>query len=117
MRGSHAASPAEAACRRSDLGVDLRTLQPGEARLLERAVNLAADMPTGRYTAFLHLPDPDVRLDGRPEYAIRLANRQMWDEATGYNRLPAEIEVQEEAWLSGHGAYTMVETRRSPGSR
>ena len=41
----------------------------------------------GNYKVCLHLPDPKPNLAGDSRYAIRLANQDCWDEATGYNYL------------------------------
>jgi len=40
----------------------------------------------------LSLPDPETRLRDRPEYSIRLANKGLWEPATGSNLL-AQIQV------------------------
>jgi hypothetical protein len=50
-------------------------------------VQLPENIPAGSYQLFLHLPDGDPELAKRPEYAIRLANANMWDKSTGYNNL------------------------------
>jgi hypothetical protein len=50
-------------------------------------VQLPENIPAGSYQLFLHLPDGDPALAKRPEYAIRLANANMWDKSTGYNNL------------------------------
>jgi hypothetical protein len=55
-----------------------------------------ADMPTGDYELLLKLPDPAPHLAGRAEYAIRLANELIWEEATGFNRLLHTLTV---SWL------------------
>ncbi|MBR3647469.1 MAG: DUF4832 domain-containing protein [Paludibacteraceae bacterium] len=41
----------------------------------------------GEYKIFLYLPDPKPTLAANPKFAIRLANRDCWDETTGYNYL------------------------------
>ena len=51
------------------------------------------NVPEGNYDLFLHLPDPEPTLYGNPAYSIRLANDNVWDAATGYNNLNAEIEI------------------------
>jgi hypothetical protein len=50
-------------------------------------VKLPVNMPAGSYQLFLYLPDVDPVLAKRPEYAIRLANVNMWDKSTGFNDL------------------------------
>ena len=41
----------------------------------------------GQYNIYLYLPDPKPTLHDDPRYAIRLANKDCWDETTGYNYL------------------------------
>lgn len=41
----------------------------------------------GEYNLYLHLPDPKPSIAKDPRYAIRLANKNCWDEKTGYNYL------------------------------
>jgi hypothetical protein len=51
-------------------------------------------MAPGVYRAALALPDPEPRLAGKAEYAIRLANRGVWQAATGDNALGWRIVVR-----------------------
>ena len=41
----------------------------------------------GEYKLYLNLPDPYPSLHDNPLYSIRLANKDVWEEATGYNYL------------------------------
>ena len=41
----------------------------------------------GVYKLYLNLPDPKPTLRNNPRFSIRLANENMWDDATGYNYL------------------------------
>lgn len=41
----------------------------------------------GTYTLYLNLPDPEPALANNPFCSIRLANEDMWEETTGYNKL------------------------------
>jgi Domain of unknown function (DUF4832)/Domain of unknown function (DUF4874) len=70
---------------------DPRFWLPGSDISLDLNVNLSG-VPAGQYKVLLHLPDPE--LYGRTEYAIRLANKDVWEEATGFNNLLATLEVQ-----------------------
>jgi hypothetical protein len=57
-------------------------------------LNLNVDLsnvPAGQYEVLLYFPDP--MLYGRSEYAIRLANKDVWEENTGMNNLLAMLEV------------------------
>lgn len=42
---------------------------------------------TGNYRVYLNLPDPYATLHDNPDFSIRLANRDLWEEETGYNYL------------------------------
>ena len=50
-------------------------------------------MPAGEYELYLNLPDPEVTLYNNPAYSIRLANENVWDETTGYNKLNIKIQI------------------------
>jgi hypothetical protein len=50
------------------------------------------NIPAGQYEVLLHLPDPE--LYSRAEYAVRLANKDVWEEDTGMNNLLAQIEIR-----------------------
>ena len=41
----------------------------------------------GSYTLYLNLPDPEESLHDNPLYSIRLANNNVWEESTGYNKI------------------------------
>ncbi|MFN3266899.1 MAG: DUF4832 domain-containing protein, partial [Deinococcales bacterium] len=54
---------------------------------LETVIRLPSGLETGIYTLYVHLYDPETSLQNRPEYAIRLANQEMWDAQLGFNQL------------------------------
>jgi len=65
--------------------LDPRFWEPGAL-----SVMLSATLPSnlsGTYNVYLNLPDPAATLHDNPLYSIRLANKNMWEEATGYNLL------------------------------
>lgn len=73
---------------------DPRTWLPDLGEITVNAqAELPASMPPGRYDVLLALPDPHPALYNRPEYAIRLANRGMWESQTGLNRIGVSIDV------------------------
>lgn len=41
----------------------------------------------GTYNVYLNLPDPYPSLHDNPNYSIRLANKDTWEQETGYNKL------------------------------
>ena len=63
-----------------DLGSDPRSWHPGRYRI-EKTITL----PAAKGTFYLHLADP--LLPDRPEYSAALANQNVWQSATGYNKL------------------------------
>lgn len=69
-----------------------RSWLPG-THTIEHGFCLPTDLPTGQYELLLHLADPYPSLTNRPEYAIRLANENLWEEATGFNRLLHQVVV------------------------
>ncbi len=77
-----------------DLTDDPRTWFAGdETHTIEQAFCLPPDLPFGNYALLLHLPDPEPALVDRPEYAIQLANQNVWEPATGFNSLLHQIVV------------------------
>lgn len=61
-------------------------------------MDLSIGVPTqslspGRYEVLLNLPDTSTRLRDRPEYSIRLANLNMWEPGSGFNKLGFSLEV------------------------
>lgn len=73
---------------------DPRFWLPGETITLDLKATLPADLPNDDYQLLLHLPDPLPSLSARPAYAVRLANADVWEADTGYNRLLAAVTVQ-----------------------
>ncbi|MBR5499073.1 MAG: DUF4832 domain-containing protein [Bacteroidales bacterium] len=66
--------------------VDPRYWFAGETVTVEKAVSIPAGT-TGNCTLYLNLPDPKPTLHDNPMFSIRLANNNVWDESTGYNKL------------------------------
>ena len=56
----------------------------GKTRLFEVDFKAPAK---GSYTLYLNLPDPEETLHDNPLYSIRLANKNVWEESTGYNKI------------------------------
>lgn len=52
-----------------------------------------ADVKSGSYELLLNLPDPRPSLRRRPAYSIRLANADLWEEGTGYNKLNHRVTI------------------------
>ena len=66
--------------------VDPRFWLPEEEHKFTLACTLN-DMASGEYKLYLNLPDPYESIHNDPRFSIRIANENMWDEATGYNYL------------------------------
>ncbi len=50
-------------------------------------LRLPSALPAGNYSLALWLPDAAQSLQPQPNYALRLANTNVWDDATGENKL------------------------------
>ena len=55
---------------------------------------LADELPMGSYDLLLKIEDPHESIRDRPEYSIRLANLDVWEEETGYNSLQHQLVVE-----------------------
>ena len=67
--------------------VDVRRWLPGQIIKVDANVPISQDVPNGTYNVNLWLPDASTSLRSRPEYAVRVANLNVWQPATGYNLL------------------------------
>jgi len=56
-------------------------------------IGIPNDMLSGEYELYMNLPDPEESLYTNPDYSIRLANKDVWEEATGYNKLGVIVQV------------------------
>jgi len=52
------------------------------------------NMPAGDYDLYLFMPDASESLATRAEYAIRLANENIWNDSTGYNSLDYVVKIK-----------------------
>ncbi len=75
------------------LKTDVRFLFSGHHDINEE-IQINKTIPSGRYDLFLFLPDANVGLSNRPEYSLRLANRDTWESNTGYNSLHQSITLK-----------------------
>lgn len=66
--------------------IDPRRWLPGETSTPVLSCILDEAMH-GPYEVFLNLPDPYPSLHDNPDFSIRLANKGVWNEEKGYNRL------------------------------
>ncbi len=65
---------------------DIRQLSPGSHQL-RHSIQLGADVKSGQYELLLNLPDGYSSLATNPAYSIRLANENIWEAHSGYNKL------------------------------
>ena len=61
---------------------------------ISEKIKLNPDISTGHYELLLAMPDPDIHLSKRPEYSIQLANKNVWESATGYNDLHSTVFIK-----------------------
>ncbi|MFD1629773.1 DUF4832 domain-containing protein [Pseudopedobacter beijingensis] len=74
------------------IDTDIRKWYTGAVKL-ESAVTIPSDLAKGEYELLLNLPDAYESIASRPEFSIRLANNNVWEETTGYNKLNYKITV------------------------
>jgi len=73
---------------------DPRLWMPGETKVVDAEIKLPADAPQGAsYEVLVQLPDASPGLRQRPEYAVRFANPDVWDAATGMNSLRERVQA------------------------
>ena len=66
--------------------IDPRYWFSNEEITVNKTIKIPADA-SGACTLYLNLPDPKVTLHDNPLFSIRLANKGVWNEETGYNKL------------------------------
>lgn len=77
---------------------DPRRWLPNDAvTTIEETITLPADIPAGTYRLYLHMPDASASLADDPRYAVRFANTDVWDAATGMNSLHASLVITDSA--------------------
>jgi hypothetical protein len=78
---------------RLKLNTDPRLWLPGQTITINQNLTLPAGMASGNYAVLLNLPDPTPSLKSRPEYAIQLANSNMWEASSGFNNLNFTVSI------------------------
>ena len=82
------------------LTADPRRWRPnGRLGIINEQIELPADLPEGKYHLYLYLPDRHEKIAADPRYAVQIANKDMWDETTGFNDLKAEVTISKDAPL------------------
>lgn len=72
--------------------VDLRVCKPNGILTIKKLINLNG-IEKGVYDLYLKITDKSENLSKRPEYSVRLANSNMWEENTGMNNLQKKVTV------------------------
>ena len=65
--------------------IDPRRWAPGAPSTIDVRLRIPASIAPGSYRLALWLPDDAPAIHERPEYAVRLSNDGVWDEAKGWN--------------------------------
>jgi hypothetical protein len=89
------------------LEVEPRLWKPLVENAIEAEVGIPQDMPKGDYELYLNLPDPEEKLYSIPAYSVRLANKDVWEVNTGYNKLGVVVQVAPE-YKTGNYSGTLV---------
>jgi len=79
------------------LNSDVRLWEAGTVSTINETVILPNDIYDGEYELFLHLPDGRASLANNPAYAIQLANSNIWESNSGYNKLNTTVNVSTQA--------------------
>ena len=74
------------------------SLNSADIRTWETSVNInqvfdLTGLPKGSYNCYLNLPDSAFSLNTRPEYSIRFANDDVWENTSGYNQLNQTVDI------------------------
>lgn len=74
---------------------DVRFWLPGDTILIDETIGIGSNVSNGNYQLSIHLPDQDSLLGANPDYAIRLANENTWQSASGDNSLNFTLAIDE----------------------
>jgi hypothetical protein len=75
-----------------ELPVDLRECKPNGLLTIDNRVSIAG-IPQGDYDLYLSITDQSENLKHRPEYSVRLANVDCWDQESGTNSLNQMVTI------------------------
>jgi hypothetical protein len=100
------------------LGADPRRWLTPDTDAVSLDTALPASLPNGDYAIYLNLPDTISALYARPLYSIRLANKGVWEDSTGYNSLLHTLYVRATAaalWRPATMQAFLAQQAREPG--
>ncbi|MEE0951048.1 MAG: InlB B-repeat-containing protein [Paludibacteraceae bacterium] len=96
------------------LSSDPRTWAPNNATTaINEYITLPATMVPGTYDLYLYLPDASASIAANPKYAVRFANKDIWQASTGYNILNKQVVVTVAACSGANGTGS---TFTAPGN-
>ena len=96
------------------LSSDPRTWAPNNATTaINEYITLPATMVPGTYDLYLYLPDASSSIADNPKYAVRFANKDIWQASTGYNILNKQVVVTIAACSGANGTGS---TFTAPGN-
>jgi len=78
------------------LDIEARLWKPLVENEIEAEIGIPKEMPNGEYELYLNLADPEQTLYANPAYSVRLANKDVWEASTGYNKLNVKVQVAPE---------------------
>ncbi|HVV85564.1 MAG TPA: DUF4832 domain-containing protein [Kofleriaceae bacterium] len=90
-------------------GIDARQWKAGEVTSVAARLRVPATLAAGTYKLAVRLPDDSPSLADDPRYAIRMANDEVWDEATGDNVLTDSLTIDPTAPGPRTGATMFTE--------
>ena len=74
-----------------------RWLPNGVVSAINEQVDIPQNAKEGTYQLYLWLPDEYESIQNDPRYAVRLANKDVWDSETGMNKLNASVTISKSA--------------------
>ena len=76
-----------------------RWLPNNEISKIIEQVDIPSNAAEGTYHLYLHMPDKYTSIASDARYAVRFANKDVWDSSTGYNDLKATVTISKSASL------------------
>ena len=73
--------------------VDPRKWESGQTYTINKTITIPSNMPAGTYDIALWFPDPYESIKQRAEYAVQLANTNVWEASTGLNILANNLQI------------------------
>ena len=81
------------AIKKFDFNTEIRKWFTGYIKL-EQSFTLTPDVVAGTYDVLLNMPDKYASINTRSDFSIRLANFNLWEDTTGYNKLNFVLTVE-----------------------